>query len=48
VYLKRCSYIIPLTRKPQSWPLELSPVVGDEKPMVLLDTEAISAVLLGT
>ncbi|CUB06779.1 hypothetical protein [Marinomonas fungiae] len=30
---------IPLTREPQSWPLELSPVVGDEQPMVLLDTE---------
>lgn len=30
---------IPLTREPQSWPLELSPMVGDEQPMVLLDTE---------
>lgn len=30
---------IPLTREPQSWPLELSPVVGDEQPMMLLDTE---------
>lgn len=30
---------IPLTREPQTWPLELSPVVGDEQPMVLLDTE---------
>ena len=30
---------IPLTREPQSWPLELSPVVGDEQPIVLLDTE---------
>nr|AMQ45862.1 DNA polymerase III, epsilon subunit-like protein [Vibrio alginolyticus] len=27
---------IPLTRKPQSWPLELSAVVGDEQPMVVL------------
>jgi len=39
MYLKRCSYIILLTRESQSWPLELSPVVGDEQPMVLLDTE---------
>lgn len=30
---------IPLTREPQSWPLEFSPLVGDEQPMVLLDTE---------
>ena len=30
---------IPLTREPQSCPLELSPMVGDEQPMVLLDTE---------
>jgi DNA polymerase-3 subunit epsilon len=30
---------IPLTREPQSWPLELSAMVGDEQPMVLLDTE---------
>ena len=27
---------IPLTREPQTWPLELSPLVGDEQPMVIL------------
>ena len=27
---------IPLTREPQSWPLEFSPLVGDEQPMLVI------------